>query len=117
MATIASILLPDRSKIDAIVAMNDMMALGSLRSLMNHGIKIPDEISLAGYDDVIFSNVSAIPLTTVKQDISRLGRDAVDILVRMLEGKQGTETLMIEPELVVRKSTGRKKDLGKVAIR
>lgn len=109
-------LLRSGRNIDAIVAMNDMMALGSLRSLMNHGIRIPDEISLAGYDDVIFSNVSAIPLTTVKQDISLLGREAVDILVRMLEGKQGTETLMIEPELVVRKSTGRKKDLGKVAI-
>lgn len=101
-------LVESGKNIDAIVALNDMMALGALRALLNRGIRIPEEISLAGYDDVIFSNVSAIPLTTVKQDIFRLGREAVDILIKMIEGKQGNDRFMIEPELVVRRSTGRK---------
>ncbi|NBI91382.1 LacI family transcriptional regulator [Lachnospiraceae bacterium] len=101
-------LVQSGKNIDAIVAMNDMMALGALRVLMNKGVRIPEEISLAGYDDVIFSNVAAIPLTTVRQDIFRLSRAAVDMLVRMIGGGQGNEHFMIEPDLVVRKSTGRK---------
>ncbi len=102
-------LLQSNRKVDAIVTMNDVMALGSLRALMDHGVSIPDEISLAGYDDVIFSTVSAIPLTTVKQDIPRLSQAAVDMMVRMLDGQQEIEKFLIEPELVVRRSTGRKR--------
>ncbi len=102
-------LISSGKNIDAIVAMNDMMALGALRSLMNNGIRIPEDISLAGYDDVVFSNVSAIPLTTVKQNISQMSTMSVDMLVRIIEGSKEPSTLMIEPELVVRKSTGRAK--------
>jgi LacI family transcriptional regulator len=102
-------LLKSNRKIDAIVTMNDVMALGSLRVLLDNGIEIPDQISLAGYDDVLFSNISAIPITTVKQDLKRLCNISVDMLVNMINNGVRPENVMLQPELIVRRSTGRKK--------
>ncbi len=96
-----------RRKPDAIMAINDIMALGAKKAVKELGYRIPEDISVAGYDDVIFSSISEIPLTTVKQDIAKICRDTVELLMKKIRGDkiQGT-THKIKAELVIRKSTG-----------
>lgn len=101
----ANILLQNH-KVDAIVTINDYMALGAKRAAEELGYKIPDDLSIAGYDDVVFASLSEIPLTTVRQPISSIGRITVDNLFSMIEKKQKSpEQILIEPELIVRQST------------
>lgn len=101
-------LLADAANLDAIICINDIMALGTLRALLDKGIRVPQQVSVAGYDDVIFASVSAIPITTVRQDIKALGSLAVDTLFDMIGRGWHDRRVMIEPELIVRRSTGKK---------
>ena len=94
-------------KPDAIITMNDIMALGAKRGVIDLGFKIPEDISIAGYDDVIFSSISEIPLTTVRQDIQEISRETVDVLFEKIAGnKPHDRFIKLTPELIVRKSTG-----------
>lgn len=91
---------------DAITAINDVMALGSLKAVLEKGFKVPSDISIAGYDDVIFSSISEVPLTTVRQPIREIGEKSVEILTDMIAGRQGEVMhVSLEPELVIRQST------------
>lgn len=91
---------------EAIVAINDILALGAQHALLERGLRIPEDISVAGYDDVIFSSLSEIPLTTVRQDIPHLAKTAVEMLVARVENrKTPTKSVRISPELVIRSST------------
>ncbi|MFO8042474.1 MAG: LacI family DNA-binding transcriptional regulator [Alkalispirochaeta sp.] len=94
-------------KPDAIIAINDVMALGAKRAIKEHGLSVPDDISVAGYDDVVFSSLSEIPLTTVRQNIPEIARAAVDLLF-MPDIDINTD-VRIAPELVIRKSTRTKR--------
>lgn len=96
-------LLPDRLP-QALLVANDQMALGAMRALHQHGVKIPAEISLIGYDDTAESAWYQPPLTTVRQDLQQLGTVSVDRLLAQLAG----ETPTVEPletELVLRETT------------
>lgn len=93
--------------VDAVITLNDIMALGALRALSELRIRIPGQIALAGYDNVVFSSVATIPITTVQQDMPALAAAAVDILL----GQSGENTgqnrqLFLPPRLIVRESTG-----------
>lgn len=104
---VARELLKNKEEIDAVITINDMMALGVINTFKNSGVKVPEEISVAGYDNMIFSIVSSIPVTTVSQDIRKMSWLAVDIMVGKLEN-QGSirENTLIKPDLVIRESTG-----------
>ncbi len=94
-------------RIDAITTINDIMALGSLRALRENGLRVPEDLSLIGYDDIVFSDVAAIPLTTVHQDIDAISRRSVNLLINMIQNDiQRNDKILIEPHLVVRNSTG-----------
>jgi len=94
-------------KVDAMITINDYMALGAKRAAEELGYRIPEDVSIAGYDDVTFASLSEIPLTTVRQPIGTIGMDSVDQLFASMEGKHaGPEILFVEPELIVRQSTG-----------
>ena len=89
---------------DAIFAGNDMMAIGALEALRDRGLKVPDDVAVAGFDDVPLA--SHLGLTTVRVRIAELGERAIERLIRMLEGEEdniGEE--LHAPELVVRGST------------
>jgi LacI family transcriptional regulator len=89
---------------DAIFAANDMMAIGAMEALRAKGIKVPEDVAVAGFDDVPLA--SHLELTTVRVRIAELGERAIERLVRMLEGEEddiGEE--LHAPELVVRGST------------
>lgn len=93
-------------KFDAIVTINDMLALGSLRALQTQKIDVPGDISLIGFDDIIYSEVATIPLSTVHQDVKAIAYKAVDILFHMIDNNiQTNEKILIEPQLIIREST------------
>ena len=90
---------------DAIITVNDIMAMGVLKALKDRGCQVPDDISVAGFDDLIYSALLETPLTTVRQPVPALCRMAVGILLELIQGRSG-DSRLIEPELVIRQSTG-----------
>ena len=90
----------------AILASNDNMAIGALRAAADLGISVPDHLSLVGFDDSELSRVVTPALTTVWQPLEEMGRMAVSLLTRLIDG-QRVETLRVElaTRLVVRNST------------
>lgn len=108
-------LLLSKTNIDAIITMNDIMALGVLRACTEHEINIPEELSVAGYDNVMYSTISSIPITTVHQDLKKISRGAVDMLFDMMESGQNYDrAVLIQPELIIRCSTARKQIRNKI---
>ena len=96
-------LLRQKPELDAVFANNDVMAIGAVEALLEAGRQIPDDVSIVGYDDTIGVNCCP-PLTTVRQDIVKLGKIVVQNLMQYLE--DGIITTTILPvELVVRKSS------------
>lgn len=93
-------------KVTAIFAFNDMMAYGVARALRENGIKLPDEMSIAGFDDIFLSEIFDIPLTTVRQPTFEIGKEAARMLIEKIKHeKEISKHIVLEPELKVRKST------------
>lgn len=88
----------------AIFAANDQMAFGAALALHRRGLRVPDDISLVGFDDLAGASHSIPPLTTIHQAAHELGRLAATSLLHMLAGKTPKEALP-EPRLIVRGST------------
>jgi DNA-binding LacI/PurR family transcriptional regulator len=90
----------------ALVCASDPLALGAIRAARRSGLRVPDDVSVIGYDDSAFMSSVEPPLTTVRQPIEAMGRAAVAALLTQIRGEEmpGDE-LLFEPELVVRKST------------
>jgi DNA-binding LacI/PurR family transcriptional regulator len=94
--------------VTGIICASDILALGTVRAVRRMGLRVPEDVSVIGYDDSTFMNCTDPPLTTVRQPIEAMGQAAVDALVNQIEGTgvvTGDE-LLFEPELVVRGSTG-----------
>lgn len=92
--------------VTAIVCASDVLALGAVRAVRRLGRRVPEDVSVVGYDDSAFMNCTDPPLTTVRQPIEAMGQSAVDLLVsQMTGGGVLTDELLFEPELVVRGST------------
>ncbi len=91
----------------AIFAFNDAMAIGAMRAAMARGLRVPADVSVAGFDDTGEAAITTPALTTVRQPLAELGRTAVSILLRQLENRR-LEPLRVELEtkLVPRDSTG-----------
>ncbi|PRY34552.1 LacI family transcriptional regulator [Umezawaea tangerina] len=93
--------------VTGIVCASDPLALGAVRAVRRQGKRIPQDVSVVGYDDSAFMNCTEPPLTTVRQPIEAMGRAAVELLANQISGAQvPDEELLFEPELVVRASTG-----------
>ena len=101
----AHILLSQRRDFTALVAGSDVMAIGILRALHDYNLQVPRDISLTGFDDVILSQYTTPPLTTVRQDTEMMGREAIRRLIALIEGKEAT-SLVVPTQLVIRGSTG-----------
>lgn len=102
----ANVLLDLPEPPTAIFAFNDNHAIGAIRAARARGLRVPDDLSIVGFDDVEHATVVTPALTTVRQPLAEMGRTAVSLLMRLLEG-HGLETLHIElgTRLVVREST------------
>jgi LacI family transcriptional regulator len=92
----------------AIFATNDYMALGVYEAIVQEGVKIPEEIALIGFNDIEFSAIKGIELTTIGQKKYEMGETAVKILVERIERKrvEPAREVILEPELIIRKSCG-----------
>jgi DNA-binding LacI/PurR family transcriptional regulator len=88
----------------AIFAGNDLMAMGALAAFANHGVRVPDDVSLVGFDDIAGAGYLVPSLTTVRQDFVGLGARGVEQVLRMMGG-EAASCEKIAPELVVRRST------------
>ncbi|HZE41500.1 MAG TPA: LacI family DNA-binding transcriptional regulator [Stackebrandtia sp.] len=94
--------------VTGIVCASDIQALGAIRAVRRMGGRVPEDVSIVGYDDSALMTCTDPPLTTIRQPIESMGQTAVDLLVGSIEGGDaGSEELLFEPELVVRGSTGR----------
>ncbi|MET9736401.1 LacI family DNA-binding transcriptional regulator [Streptomyces sp. NPDC006458] len=98
--------LARRPEVTAVFAANDQMALGVMLALHEAGRRIPEDISVVGFDDVAEAAYFLPPLTTVRQNFEVVGRHCVTLLLDQIEGRtDGPRSLAVEPELVVREST------------
>jgi DNA-binding LacI/PurR family transcriptional regulator len=92
--------------VTAIVCASDVLALGAIRAVRRLGLRVPEDVSVVGFDDSAIMTCTDPPLTTVRQPIEAMGQAAVDLLVsQMTGGGVLADELLFEPELVVRGST------------
>ena len=93
---------------DAVFAANDMMAIGCLAALGEAGLRVPEDIALAGFDDIPISRYVAPALTTIRVPIAALGAAALDALVKVVEQPESrsAHTTVLPVELIVRRSCG-----------
>jgi LacI family transcriptional regulator len=105
-AQAAAVLLELDPPPTAIFAFSDMIAIGAMRTARSRGIRIPDELSIVGFDDSVYAPVVDPALTTVRQPLAEMGATAVDLLVRLMR-QETVDALHLEPftRLVVRETT------------
>jgi len=89
----------------ALQAVNDLVAIGAADALLNQGVRIPRDLSVAGFGNVLVSEFFRVPLTTVRQPKLRLGSVAMDLMQRLLDGERPA-SVRIPAETVFRASTG-----------
>jgi LacI family transcriptional regulator len=104
-------LLQKKKKFTALLAFDDLTALGAIRALTKAGMKVPEQCSVIGFDDVAMSAISAPSLTTVRQPLEAMGNLAVNIIMEGVSAAQEKRDWNIThqrvaPELVIRESTG-----------
>jgi DNA-binding LacI/PurR family transcriptional regulator len=93
--------------VTAIVCASDPLALGVIRAVRRAGLRVPEDVSVVGYDDSALMGCVEPPLTTVRQPIEPMGRMVMELLTGQITGEQhAAEEFLFEPELVVRASTG-----------
>jgi DNA-binding LacI/PurR family transcriptional regulator len=91
---------------DALFCVNDAMAIGAMRALARHGLKVPRDLSVVGFDDIQPSAYQTPPLTTVRVDMKEMGRCGARCLLERLQGvDQPSRHHLMDVELVVREST------------
>lgn len=101
----AKALLARKVAFDAVFAASDLIAIGAIRALNEHGLRVPEDIAVVGFDDIAMARFATPPLTTVIQDTGRAGELLVDTLLRLVRD-QPAESMMLPAKLVVRKSSG-----------
>lgn len=100
-------LLDEHADVTAVFAGNDMSAIGALDVLDAAGLRVPDDISLVGYDNTFVAALRHIDLTTIDQGRDRIGQLAVDMLIERVEGgRTEARHLVTPPELIIRGTTG-----------
>jgi DNA-binding LacI/PurR family transcriptional regulator len=90
--------------VDAVFAASDLMAAGALRALRAAGRRVPDDVAVVGFEDSAVARYAQPPLTTVRQPIEEMGRQATRLLLAKVAGQAGGMHLVLDVELVVRAS-------------
>ena len=98
------------NKPSAIFCFNDMTAIGVLNALQKQGYQVPGDCSVVGFDDLDISAYYHPSLTTVRQPIYQLGYQAVEMLLKLIQGDDEVNSVILEPELIIRDSSSRNQD-------
>lgn len=99
--------LKKKEKFSAVVAYNDFSAIGAIRSLREVGLRVPEDVSIVGFDDVNSAAYQNPSLTTIRQPWEKMAHLAAHALLEQLNGKRVPKEILVEPELIIRESTGR----------
>jgi DNA-binding LacI/PurR family transcriptional regulator len=101
-------LLARKKPFTALFAYNDISAIGAIRALQEHGLRVPQDVSVMGFDDIPGAAFNTPTLTTVRQPLARMGQVAAQTLLERIAGRDDyPPEIAIEPELVVRESTAK----------
>ncbi len=100
--------LADKEVFDAVVSYNDKIAMEVINALEDKHLRVPEDISVTGFDDSVFGKNFKVPLTTIKHPQEKLGEEAASLLLKLMKGSnlESQEIhILMEPELVLRDST------------
>jgi len=89
----------------ALFAYNDLSAIGALRALRDSGLRVPEDVSVVGFDDINSAAFQIPSLTTVRQPLDKMGALAGEILLQRIQGGANPVEVTVDPELIVREST------------
>jgi DNA-binding LacI/PurR family transcriptional regulator len=101
-------LLAHHRRFTAVISFNDIAAIGCIRALHDSGLRVPQDVSVVGFDDIKEAAFQTPSLTTIRQPLHKMGELAVELLLQQLRrsGAKIVPQVAVEPELVVRESTG-----------
>ncbi len=100
-------LLKQAQDIEAVFTASDRTAMGVLQALNDVGLRVPDDIALVSFDDMLYSAEATPPLTTIRQPTTQQGADATSLLIDLIEGVvQGPRQILLPTQLVIRESCG-----------
>ena len=102
----ASTLLARGTKVDAFVCYNDLNAIGAQMACRNLGLDVPKDIAIVGFDDIEMAALVTPAITSLGVDLYGLGRSAMDMLTRRIDGDSTQDDILLQPRLVMRDSTG-----------
>ncbi|MDE5415060.1 LacI family DNA-binding transcriptional regulator [Alkalihalobacterium chitinilyticum] len=102
-------LLATYPQITALFCASDLMALGAVRAANSLGRKVPDSLSIVGFDDIVLAQYASPALTTISQNKYLMGYQAANMLIGLLEEKETNKSVLIENQLIVRESTAENK--------
>lgn len=93
----------------AVFCLNDYMAIGAMRAARHHGLRVPDDLSIVGFDDTDIAEASFPPLTTVRQPVFDQGQQAAGMLLDIIKGDPIAKPVVtIEPTMILRESVSRR---------
>ena len=91
----------------AVITSNDLMAVGALRGIAAHGLRVPDDVAVVGFDDIALAKYTEPPLTTVVQPIREIGKLATELVMARVNGERTEpQRHRLKTSLVVRGSCG-----------
>jgi LacI family transcriptional regulator len=100
--------LDENAGLDAVFcAAGDLVAMGAIEELRQHGIRVPEDVSVVGYDDISAAEFTKPALTTVRQPLAQMGSDAFELAVKCITGKvkkDEVKLIILEPKFVIRQS-------------
>jgi len=99
-------LLHRKAEFTAIVCYNDVAAIGAIRAFRDHGLRVPEDISVVGFDDIQSAAFHNPSLTTIGQPLHKMGTIAARVLLQRVRGQDSIPQMVsVLPELVIREST------------
>jgi LacI family transcriptional regulator len=103
--------LPEAKRPTAVFCANDLMALGVLQAVVSHGLRVPGDVAIVGYDDIDYAAAASVPLSSVRQPRELIGRTATELLLDEIgEGTSHQHRRVIfKPELAIRASSDRRR--------
>lgn len=110
-------LLRRRVPFTGLVCFNDISACGAIHAIRDAGLRVPEDISVVGFDDIPIAKIVYPPLTTIRQPLRAMGEKAAEALLRCIEDKTSSPSVCMQPDLVVRRSTQKPEKVGGVKTR
>jgi LacI family transcriptional regulator len=92
-------LLGRRPRPTALYTANIWITLGALRAVREAGLKVPEELEIVGFDQIAFSDLYSIPVTTIVQDVEAIGRESIRLLQKVMRGEKAPREVLLSPRL------------------